>query len=154
MKVKVERLVPSLRHALLEPFCTRRISLAMSTAQVAEANQPFPPHPFSKNRFNSRGDVVAACASLLDPLEAGFSPECAMIRVGGTGTRCGFHINISYPSANISIPLPHSEPLPYGQRHEKCQELTVISRRDRCADRGVCTTSLGPRAAACRPFDL
>ena len=55
---------------------------------VAEANQPFPAHPFSKNPLKSRQDVVDACASLLDPLEAGFSPECAMVRVGGTGTRC------------------------------------------------------------------
>ncbi|EMC94496.1 hypothetical protein BAUCODRAFT_140813 [Baudoinia panamericana UAMH 10762] len=59
----------------------------MSTAQIAEANQPFPAHPFSKNALKTREDVVAACASLLDPLEAGFSPECALVRVGGTGTR-------------------------------------------------------------------
>ena len=60
----------------------------MSTARIAESNQPFAAHPFSRNAFKSRDDVVAACASLLDPLEAGFSPECALIRVGGTGTRC------------------------------------------------------------------
>ncbi|KAK3711700.1 hypothetical protein LTR37_009477 [Vermiconidia calcicola] len=59
----------------------------MSTARTAEANQPFPAHPFSKNPLKTRDDVVAACASLLDPLEAGFSPECALVRVGGSGTR-------------------------------------------------------------------
>ncbi|TKA62060.1 hypothetical protein B0A55_11039, partial [Friedmanniomyces simplex] len=59
----------------------------MSTARTAEANQPFPAHPFSKNPLKSRDDVAAACASLLDPLAAGFSPGCAMVRVGGTGTR-------------------------------------------------------------------
>ena len=60
----------------------------MPPMNVAEANQPFPAHPFSKNPLKSRQDVIDACASLLDPLEAGFSPECAMVRVGGTGTRC------------------------------------------------------------------
>jgi hypothetical protein len=60
----------------------------MAPMNVAEANQPFPAHPFSQNPLKTRQDVVDACASLLDPLEAGFSPECAMIRVGGTGTRC------------------------------------------------------------------
>lgn len=60
----------------------------MSTARIAAANQPFPPHPFSQNPLKTREDVAAACASLLDPLEAGFSPECALVRVGGTGTRC------------------------------------------------------------------
>ncbi|KAK4888496.1 hypothetical protein LTR27_012609 [Elasticomyces elasticus] len=59
----------------------------MSTARTAAANQPFPAHPFSKNALKTRDDVIAACASLLDPLEAGFSPECAMVSVGGTGTR-------------------------------------------------------------------
>ncbi|KAI7702224.1 hypothetical protein KC322_g7517, partial [Hortaea werneckii] len=59
----------------------------MSTARIAEANQPFPAHPWSRNPLKTREDVVAACASLLDPLEAGFSPECAMVRIGGTGTR-------------------------------------------------------------------
>lgn len=62
----------------------------MPSMNVAEANQPFPAHPFSKNPLKTRQDVVDACASLLDPLEAGFSPECAMVRVGGTGTRCEF----------------------------------------------------------------
>lgn len=60
----------------------------MSTGKIAEANQPFPSHAFSKNPLKTRQDVVDACASLLDPLEAGFSPECALVRVGGTGTRC------------------------------------------------------------------
>ncbi|KAK5132111.1 hypothetical protein LTR08_000362 [Meristemomyces frigidus] len=59
----------------------------MSTARIAEANQPFASHAFSRNPLKDRDDVVAACASLLDPLEAGFSPERAMVRVGGTGTR-------------------------------------------------------------------
>jgi hypothetical protein len=67
-------------------------SSKMPPMNVAKANQPFPAHPFSKNPLKSRQDVVDACASLLDPLEAGFSPECAMIRVGGTGTRCEFLI--------------------------------------------------------------
>ena len=62
----------------------------MPPMNVAEANQPFPAHPFSKNPLKTRQDVVDACASLLDPLEAGFSPECAMVRVGGTGTRCEY----------------------------------------------------------------
>ena len=60
----------------------------------AEANQPFPSHPFSQNPLKSRQDVVDACASLLDPLEAGFSPECATVRVGGTGARCEFTLKI------------------------------------------------------------
>ncbi|KAK4552181.1 hypothetical protein LTR86_010535 [Recurvomyces mirabilis] len=59
----------------------------MSTARTAERNQPFASHPFSQNPLKTRDDVAAACASLLDPLEAGFSPECALVRVGGTGTR-------------------------------------------------------------------
>ncbi|KAF2164533.1 hypothetical protein M409DRAFT_24934 [Zasmidium cellare ATCC 36951] len=59
----------------------------MSTARIAEANQPFATHAFSQNPFRTRDDVVTACASLLDPLEAGFSPGCALVRVGGTGTR-------------------------------------------------------------------
>ncbi|USW48654.1 hypothetical protein Slin15195_G019730 [Septoria linicola] len=59
----------------------------MSTARAAEANQPFPTHAFSRNTFKTRDDVANACASLLDPLHAGFSPERALVRVGGTGTR-------------------------------------------------------------------
>ena len=62
----------------------------MSTAKIAEANQPFPAHAFSKNDYRTRDDVIAGCAALLDPLEAGFSPECALVRCGGTGTRCKF----------------------------------------------------------------
>ncbi|OQO08614.1 hypothetical protein B0A48_06484 [Cryoendolithus antarcticus] len=61
--------------------------MATSTVQTAEANQPFAPHPFSSNPLKSRQDVADACASLLDPLEAGFSPERALVRVGGTGAR-------------------------------------------------------------------
>jgi hypothetical protein len=60
----------------------------MAPVHFAEANQPFAAHPFSQNPLKSRQDVVDACASLLDPLEAGFSPECATVRVGGTGARC------------------------------------------------------------------
>lgn len=60
----------------------------MSTAAVAAANQPFPQHAFSKNPMKTRDDVADACRALLDPLASGFSPECALIRVGGTGTRC------------------------------------------------------------------
>lgn len=59
----------------------------MSTARIAESNQPFPAHPFSQNSFTTRQDVADACASLLDPLEAGFSRGYALVRVGGTGTR-------------------------------------------------------------------
>lgn len=62
----------------------------MPTAQVAEKNQPFKSHPIAHNPLKTRKDVADACASLLDPLVAGFSPECALIRVGGTGTRCQF----------------------------------------------------------------
>jgi hypothetical protein len=62
----------------------------MAPVHFAEANQPFAAHPFSQNPLKSRQDVVDACASLLDPLEAGFSPECATVRVGGTGARCEF----------------------------------------------------------------
>ncbi|CAK3884665.1 Hypothetical predicted protein [Lecanosticta acicola] len=59
----------------------------MSTAQVAASNQPFAAHAFSRNPLETREDVIAACASFLDPLEAGFSPGCALVRVGGTGTK-------------------------------------------------------------------
>lgn len=62
----------------------------MSTAETARANQPFQKHAFSQNPLKTRKDVAAACASLLDPLVAGFSPEYALIRVGGTGTRCEY----------------------------------------------------------------
>lgn len=64
----------------------------MSTAQAASKNRPFPLHPLSQNPLVTRDDFAAACASLLDPLEAGFSPEKALVRVGGTGTRCKYHI--------------------------------------------------------------
>ncbi|KAK3117642.1 hypothetical protein LTR53_000770 [Teratosphaeriaceae sp. CCFEE 6253] len=60
----------------------------MSTARTAEANQPFPAHPFSKNPLKNRDDVIAACTSLLDPLATGFSPGCALVSVGGTGAKC------------------------------------------------------------------
>ncbi|KAH9838214.1 putative protein conserved in bacteria (DUF2264) [Teratosphaeria destructans] len=59
----------------------------MSSARRAQSNHPFPPHAFSRNAFKSRDDVAAACSSLLDPLEAAFSPGCALIHVGGTGTK-------------------------------------------------------------------
>ncbi|EME89031.1 uncharacterized protein MYCFIDRAFT_185473 [Pseudocercospora fijiensis CIRAD86] len=59
----------------------------MSTARIAEANQPFPPHAFSTNPLKARDDIAAACASLLDPLEPGFSKNRALVRVGGSGTR-------------------------------------------------------------------
>lgn len=62
----------------------------MSTAGIAQANQPFQAHPFSRNQLKTREDVAEACASLLDPLEAGFSPACALVRVGGTGTKCKY----------------------------------------------------------------
>ncbi|GME65634.1 hypothetical protein GTA08_BOTSDO04773 [Neofusicoccum parvum] len=54
---------------------------------LAAANRPFPLHPFNRNPMRTRDDVVAACASLLDPLAAGTSPGGALVRVGGTGTR-------------------------------------------------------------------
>lgn len=75
----------------------------MAPANFAEANQPFPAHHFSQNPLKSRQDVVDACASLLDPLEAGFSPECATVRVGGTGTRCEFavHLMLKDGSGNV-----------------------------------------------------
>ena len=60
----------------------------MSTAQIASYNRPFPRHPLSRNPLVTREDLAAACASLLDPLEAGFSPEFALVKVGGSGTRC------------------------------------------------------------------
>ena len=67
---------------------------------MAESNQSHPSHPFSINPFKNREDVIAACASLLDPLEAGFSPQCALVRVGGTGTRCmSVPIELSYLEA-------------------------------------------------------
>lgn len=75
-------------------------------ANFAEANQPFPAHPFSQNPLKSRQDVVDACASLLDPLEAGFSPECATVRVGGTGTRCelsSFCLLLSWEAVILSV---------------------------------------------------
>ncbi|THW18321.1 hypothetical protein D6D24_03450 [Aureobasidium pullulans] len=59
----------------------------MSTAQAASQNRPFPLHPLSQNALVTRDDFAAACASLLDPLEAGFSPEKALVKVGGSGTR-------------------------------------------------------------------
>ncbi|KAF2212427.1 hypothetical protein CERZMDRAFT_112121 [Cercospora zeae-maydis SCOH1-5] len=58
-----------------------------TTHSVAENNQPFPSHRFSQNDFKTRGDVIEACKALLDPLEAGFSKERALVRVGGTGTK-------------------------------------------------------------------
>ena len=57
------------------------------TATSANANRAFPLHPFSTNPFKTREDVVAAVASLLDPLVGGFSPKNAIIKVGSTGTR-------------------------------------------------------------------
>ncbi|CAI6335733.1 unnamed protein product [Periconia digitata] len=57
------------------------------TAKSANANRSFPLHPFHSNPFESRDDVVAAVASLLDPLQDGASANNAMIKVGSTGTR-------------------------------------------------------------------
>jgi hypothetical protein len=57
------------------------------TATTANANRAFALHPFSTNPLKTRDDVVAAVASLLDPLVPGFSPQNAMIKVGSTGTR-------------------------------------------------------------------
>jgi hypothetical protein len=110
----------------------------MPPMNVAEANQPFPAHPFSKNPLQSRQDVVDACASLLDPLEAGFSPECAMVRVGGTGTRCEFSVHQRYvPSAKSRRRLT-----------QRC------SRRDSGANRRLCETTLGPGAASRGQLDV
>lgn len=57
------------------------------SATTANNNRAFDLHPFSTNPFKSRNDVVDAVASLLDPLLPGFSPQNALIKVGGTGTR-------------------------------------------------------------------
>lgn len=57
------------------------------TAKVANANRSFPLHPFHTNPLQSREDVVAAVASLLDPLAQGDSPLHSMVKVGSTGTR-------------------------------------------------------------------
>lgn len=61
--------------------------IATNNHGLAAKNRPFPLHPFNKNLMRTRDDVVAACASLLDPLAAGTSPGGALVRVGGTGTR-------------------------------------------------------------------
>ncbi|KAH7402647.1 hypothetical protein BKA66DRAFT_564553 [Pyrenochaeta sp. MPI-SDFR-AT-0127] len=57
------------------------------TATSASANRAFALHPFSTNPLKSREDVVAAAASLLDPLIQGFSPQNAIVKCGSTGTR-------------------------------------------------------------------
>lgn len=57
------------------------------TAAAANANRAFPPHLFSSNPLRTRDDVVAAVASLLDPLAAGDSPQHALTKVGSSGTR-------------------------------------------------------------------
>lgn len=57
------------------------------TAATANANRSFPLHPFSTNPLRTRDDVVAAVASLLDPLAGGDSPEHSMVKVGSSGTR-------------------------------------------------------------------
>lgn len=103
----------------------------MPPMNVAEANQPFPAHPFSKNPLKTRQDVVDACGSLLDPLEAGFSPECAMVRVGGTGTRCEF--------------LVHEECVTSARSRHL---ITCFSRRDSSSNRRLCETTLGSGAAS------
>lgn len=57
------------------------------TAAAANANRAFPEQPFSSNPFRTRDDVVAAVASLLDPLAAGTSAGGGLIKVGSSGTR-------------------------------------------------------------------
>ena len=57
------------------------------TATTANVNRAFDLHPFSTNPLKTRDDVVAAVASLLDPLIPGFSPDHGLIKVGSTGTR-------------------------------------------------------------------
>ncbi|KAL5384056.1 hypothetical protein DPSP01_005532 [Paraphaeosphaeria sporulosa] len=57
------------------------------SAKVANANRSFPLHPFHSNPLQSRDDVVAAVASLLEPLHGGASPKHSMVKVGATGTR-------------------------------------------------------------------
>ncbi|KAL5443982.1 hypothetical protein PMIN07_000231 [Paraphaeosphaeria minitans] len=57
------------------------------SAKIANANRSFPPHPFHSNLLQSRDDVVAAVASLLEPLHGGASPKHSMVKVGATGTR-------------------------------------------------------------------
>jgi hypothetical protein len=78
----------------------------MSTAQAASNNRPFPLHPLSQNPLVTRDDFAAACASLLDPLEAGFSPEKALVRVGGSGTRCEYHTIFPVVVKSSKIDLP------------------------------------------------
>lgn len=63
------------------------MALEKMSASAAEANRPFPIHPFCENPLRTRQDIVDACTSLLDPLEGGTSPGGALIRVGATGTR-------------------------------------------------------------------
>lgn len=103
----------------------------MSTAKIAEANQSFAPHPFSENPLKTRDDVVAACASLLDSLEPGFSPGCAMVRVGGTGTRCR------------SYSFLYQE-----------QQLTTCSRRNSSTDRRLRQTTMGSCPITSRSFKV
>ncbi|KAF2747669.1 hypothetical protein M011DRAFT_402164 [Sporormia fimetaria CBS 119925] len=57
------------------------------TAKAAHANRSSPVHPFSTNPLQTRDDVVAAVASLLDPLAGGSSPQHALTKVGTSGTR-------------------------------------------------------------------
>ncbi|KAF1974275.1 hypothetical protein BU23DRAFT_113458 [Bimuria novae-zelandiae CBS 107.79] len=57
------------------------------SAKVANANRSHPLHPFHSNPLQTRDDVVAAVASLLEPLHGGASPQHAMVKVGATGTR-------------------------------------------------------------------
>lgn len=57
------------------------------SAKTANANRSTPLHPFSTNPLKTRSDVVQAVTSLLDPLVPGFSPQCALIKCGSTGTR-------------------------------------------------------------------
>lgn len=78
----------------------------MSTAQAASKNRPFPLHPLSQNPLVTRDDFAAACASLLDPLEAGFSLKKALVRVGGTGTRCEYHAIFPVVTTGSKAGLP------------------------------------------------
>lgn len=57
------------------------------SANVADQNRATPLHPFSRNAFRSRQDVVDAVTSLLDPLAQGTSQEGGLVKIGATGTR-------------------------------------------------------------------
>jgi hypothetical protein len=98
----------------------------MSTAQAASNNRPFQLHPLSQNPLVTRDDFAAACASLLDPLEAGFSPEKALVRVGGSGTRCEYHIILPGVVKSTKMDMPGSALCKAKRRH--IMESIIVSK--------------------------